>query len=129
MKLCLDTNAYVRLAAGHRPLRAAIELALDVFVPTTVLGELHAGFAMGARREENMQELTRFLSLPGVRITETTAEVAERYGLLMTMLRQAGTPLPTNDIWIAATALELGARLVSYDGHFEKIPGLLVVAP
>jgi tRNA(fMet)-specific endonuclease VapC len=55
--------------------------------------------------------------------------VAERYGCLVRELRQQGTPIPTNDLWIAATSLETGARLVSYDIHFQRVPGLMVIAP
>jgi len=111
------------------PLRHTLEFAVDVFVPATVLGELHAGFELGTKRDENVARLREFLSLPGVSVAETTADVAERYGLLVASLRNAGTPLPTNDIWIAATALETGARLVTYDRHFQAVPGLVLLAP
>ena len=70
-----------------------------------------------------------FLEVQGVRIQDVTWDIARRYGLLVGQLWQAGTPIPTNDLWIAATALELGARLVSYDDHFRQVPGLITEAP
>jgi tRNA(fMet)-specific endonuclease VapC len=69
------------------------------------------------------------LDLPGVQLVTVDAFVADRYGILVKILRKMGTPIPTNDIWIAAAALETGSRLVTYDSHFDCIPGLLVIAP
>lgn len=129
MKLCLDTNAYSRLMRGHAPLRDLLETAEQVLIPATVLGELHAGFAQGSRAKTNQQQLRDFLSEPGVEILPIDADIAERYGLLVAHLSRQGTPLPTNDIWIAATALEAGARLITADAHFASVPGLIVVNP
>ena len=129
MRVCLDTNAYSQLMGGHAPLSQLLESADEVFVPVTVLGELHAGFELGARREVNRRQLDEFLALPGVETITMTVEIAERYGVLVSQLARQGTPIPTNDIWIAATALETGTRLVAYDSHFESIPGLIVLAP
>ena len=100
-----------------------------IHVPTVVLGELFAGFRLGSRYGENCLELEEFLELPGVRIAPPDRDVAERYGLLVAELRQQGKPIPTNDVWIAATALEAGARLLSCDTHFHHVPGLMVIAP
>ena len=129
MKVCLDTNAYARLMQAHKPLQDLLERVERIFLPAVVLGELHAGFQLGARAPDNVAQLETFLGLPGVDVADTTADVAIRYGVLVRDLREAGTPLPTNDIWIAATAAELGARLVTYDAHFDKVPGLPVLAP
>ena len=129
MRLCLDTNAYSRLMGGHAPLTQMLESATKVLLPATVLGELHAGFEMGSRRETNRLQLSEFLALPGVETVPVTGDIAERYGLLVSQLTRQGTPIPTNDIWIAATVLESGARLVSYDPHFDHIPGLIILKP
>jgi len=129
MKRCIDTCAYSRLMLGHPPLQACLEEADIVIVPAVVLGELHAGFGAGARSRENEEHLQTLLESPGVRIQDVTWDVARRYAVIVNHLRRKGTPIPTNDIWIAATAVELGARLVTYDTHFEKIPGLIVDAP
>lgn len=129
MRLCLDTNAYVKLVSGRAELRMTLEHADTIFLPAVVLGELCAGFAMGSRTTENMQVLADFMAAPGVTVAGVDAEVAERYGMLVATLRNAGTPLPTNDIWIAATAMCLGTKLVTYDRHFQRIPGLLTTCP
>ena len=129
MKVCLDTNAYSRLMRGHVPLKDLLESVDEILVPATVLGELHAGFELGSRRQSNRAQLDAFLGQPGVRHLIVDDGVAERYGSLVSQLSRAGTPIPTNDIWIAAAAMECGARLVSYDSHFASIPGLLVLAP
>jgi tRNA(fMet)-specific endonuclease VapC len=129
MRVCLDTNAYSRLMSGHAPLTQLLESVDDVLIPATVLGELHAGFEMGARCAANRRQLDDFLAQPGVGTIPVTADIAERYGLLVGQLTRQGTPIPTNDIWIAATVLETGARLVSYDSHFRNIPGIIVLCP
>jgi predicted nucleic acid-binding protein len=129
MRVCLDTNAFSRLMRGHDPLTQLLESADEVLIPATVLGELHAGFEMGSRREENRRQLGEFLALPGVETVAVTPDVAERYGLLVSQLTRQGTPIPTNDIWIAASALETGTRLVTYDPHFQHIHGLITLSP
>jgi tRNA(fMet)-specific endonuclease VapC len=129
MKVCLDTNAYSRLMLGHAPLQDLLESADEIFVPATVLGELHAGFERGTRRQANREQLAAFMRQPGIEPFFIDDGVAERYGLLVSQLLRAGTPIPTNDIWIAAAALESGARLVTYDSQFASVPSLLVLAP
>ena len=129
MRVCLDTNAYSRLMGGHAPLAQLLETVEEVLVPATVLGELYAGFEMGSKREANRRQLHEFLCLPGVAAITVTDDVAERYGMIVSQLSRQGTPIPTNDIWIAATALESGTRLVTYDAHFEQVPGMVVLSP
>ena len=129
MRISLDTNAYSRLMKGHGGLTECIEDAEEVFLSATVLGELYAGFHRGSRPEKNTDELMSFLSLPGVEVVDITQDIADRYGRLVKGLLEAGRPLPTNDIWIAAAALETGSRLVTYDKHFNEIAGLLTLAP
>ncbi len=73
--------------------------------------------------------MAAFLDLPGVRVQETTHTVARRYAHLHATLKAAGIPIPTNDLWIAATALELHAPLITYDAHFGRIHGLKIEAP
>lgn len=130
MKLCLDTDAYTKLfQTGSDALQQLLEEAETILVPSVVLGELAAGFEMGSKREKNFRLLNEFLDVSGTETATVNRDVAERYGLLVKVLRQNGTPIPTNDIWIAATALETGARLVTYDAHFDVVPGLYVLAP
>lgn len=127
--VCLDTSAYSRLQRGHPALRERLETADEVWVPATVLGELHAGFFLGSKRNQNARELEEFLAQPGIRVVAVTESVAERYGAIVKQLRDQGTPIPTNDIWVAAAALETGARLIAYGDHFRHVPGLLIESP
>ena len=98
-------------------------------MPTVVLGELYAGFTRGTRERENNLDLEQFLSLPGVEICPVTEQVARRYALVVKALLHDGTPIPTNDVWIASIALDTGARLVTLDAHFKQVPTLLVDGP
>jgi tRNA(fMet)-specific endonuclease VapC len=123
-RLVLDTSAYSRFRAGHPTVLDLLARADVVMLPVTVLGELEAGFAMGRRALENRTTLARFLGEPFVVTLPSTTEVARRYGQIFARLRQAGTPIPTNDIWIAAAAIDTGGQLVTFDGHFQQVPGL-----
>ena len=129
MRVCLDTNAYSALMRNQSGIQRCLEEATLIYLPTVVLGELYAGFNLGSRYAENCSDLDAFLELPGVEVVSPNREVAERYGYLVLDLRRQGTPIPTNDLWIAATTLETGARLVSYDAHFQQVPGLIVISP
>jgi tRNA(fMet)-specific endonuclease VapC len=127
VRLLIDTSAYAALGRGDPHVRALIETADEVIVSTIVLGELHAGFSLGTRKAKNVRELDEFLTKPGVTVLPPSRAIAERYGELIRFLPEAGTPLPTNDIWIVATALETGSRVLSLDAHFGSIPGILTV--
>ena len=120
-KICLDTSAYSHFMRGAPPAIEAIRSARVVGVPAVVLGELRVGFLLGARASQNERELQRFLAHPTVRVLDVDEEAASMYAEIILALRQAGTPVPTNDVWIAALAAREGARVLTYDGHFEKI--------
>lgn len=129
MKLCLDTNAYSALGRGDEAVRELVEEADEVLLPATVFGELTFGFLKGTRFAQNEKALARFLDEDGVSLLPVTREIAERYGYVKAELKAKGSPVPENDIWIAAAALETGARLVSYDTDFDRIGGLVRLAP
>ena len=90
------------------------------------LGELDAGFRAGSRQKKNEMELRRFLSSPRVDVVAVDRETAERYGVILHALRQAGTPIPTNDIWIAASAMQHGLRLLTTDAHYRSVTQVIV---
>jgi tRNA(fMet)-specific endonuclease VapC len=90
-------------------------------MPTIVLGELRVGFLLGARPEKNETELRDFLAAPVVEVVGVDSEVSRHYAEIFVDLRRAGTPITTNDIWIAATAAREGALVVSFDDHFRAI--------
>lgn len=127
MTLCIDTNAYAAFKRGNEQIKDLLEAADEVIVPAIVLGELHAGFALSSRESVNLKELAVFLQTPGVTIAPVSESVAERYGALMRGLKTMGMPIPTNDVWIASIALETGARLLSFDTHFQRIPAMTYV--
>jgi len=122
MRLALDTNAYVGFARGEgwavEPMRRADQL----LIPVVVMAELRSGFLCGNQSARNEQGLTRFLNSKRVRIAEVNEDTTHVYARLFAWLRKQGTPIPTNDIWIAALALQNDAILLSRDEHFEKLP-------
>ncbi len=120
-RICLDTSAYSHFKRGDAAAVDCIRAARVVSVPVIALGELRAGFRLGGRVEANEADLRRFLAHPAVRVLEVDDEAASICADLVADLRRAGTPLPTNDVWIAALAARDGATLVTYDVHFESI--------
>ncbi len=123
-KIVVDTSAYSQLRRGHLSVRRRIASCDVALVPTIVLGELEAGFLRGSRYDENAVVLEEFLDEPFVDTLDVSPAVGRIYGRHFAALRSAGTPIPTNDIWIAACATSVGAAVVTFDPHFEKIPHL-----
>ncbi len=126
MRLLVDTSAYSAFMRGHPAIKSSLQRADEIVVNTIVLGELAAGFIKGRRRGKNQEELRRFLSSPRVNVVDVTEETAERYGVILNSLWKAGTPIPTNDIWIAASAMEHGLQIVTTDAHYQKIAQVMV---
>ncbi|MBP5510400.1 MAG: type II toxin-antitoxin system VapC family toxin [Kiritimatiellae bacterium] len=129
MKVCLDTNAYSNLRRGNQRLLELLNECDEILVPAATYAELTYGFLRGGRLDENESLLNSFLEEKHVSFQPVTQSIAERWGYVKAALAQKGTPIPENDIWIAATALETGARLVSYDRHFDSVGGLIRLAP
>ncbi len=125
-RLMLNTSAYSAFMRGHAGIKLALAEAAQIYVSPVVLGELHAGFQSGSRRAENERELLRFLSSPRVQVTEITDETALRYAEIFNFLGRAGTPIPTNDIWIAAGAMQHGLRVLTTDAHYARVPQVIV---
>lgn len=125
-KILLDTNAYTRFLAGEEMIIDEIATADVIFFSVVVLGELSAGFKLGSKEKENRKNLETFLGKVAVEVVNVSQETAEIYGQIYTTLKKAGTPIPTNDIWIAAQAIEAGAKLISFDTHFSKIPAVRI---
>lgn len=123
-KILLDTNAYVRFLCGDEKVLTGLAQADCVYMSVFVLGELFAGFRAGGKEKQNKQILERFLQKSTVMEIEATKDTAEIFGLIKDSLRKSGNPIPINDIWIAAHALETGSVLITYDTHFLAVPGL-----
>jgi predicted nucleic acid-binding protein len=120
-RYCLDTSAYSHFLRGREEVVAILDRAEWVGVPTVTLGEIRTGFLLGGHRLRNESELQSFLANPVVEVLVVDEEVSRHYGEIVAHLRAAGTPLPTNDIWIAATAARSGALVLTYDRHFEAM--------
>ena len=120
----LDTSAYSRFRAGDTRVHDLIAAADAVIVPVPVLGELYGAFEAGGRARENRVALAGFLDEPFVSVVTVSETVARQYGRLYGALRRAGTPVPVNDMWIAACAIDQGACLLTFDTDFERIAGL-----
>lgn len=129
MKILLDTSAYSDLARGHPSLSERVRQAEAVLLSAVVAGELMGGFRRGTRFQENLVGLQRFLAQPRIHLLPVTWITAERYGRIYAALRGRGKPIPTNDMWIAAHAMETGAELLSSDPHFQYIEGLAWTDP
>ena len=124
MRILLDSNAYSHLKRGHRRIAELVRGSEEILLPFVVIGELLYGFRSGSRLERNVRELHAFLDNPRVAIAAMNFTTADRYTRIAAALRSKGRPIPSNDIWIAAHAMETGADLVSCDRHFDRIDGL-----
>ncbi len=120
-RMCLDTSAYSHFMRGDEQVVALLDAADWIGVPTIVLGELRAGFALGTRLQTNERELGSFLRNPMVSVLDVDDASSRIYAQIVVALRAAGTPLPTNDIWIASVAAREGAVVITYDEHFRAI--------
>jgi tRNA(fMet)-specific endonuclease VapC len=120
----LDTSAYSHLRSAHPDVLSLLAHSPLIYLPVIVIGELEAAFQHGRRLLENRTMLAEFIDEPFVQVVEVTRSAARRYGDLVAQLRQAGTPIPTNDVWIAAIASNLDGYLVTFDHDFERVPGI-----
>ncbi len=124
MRVALDTNRITDLFRGDLELAEQIGTAEEVWIPLFVLAEIRAGFHGGTQHRQNENLLTKLLAKPTVGVLLPSRETAEYYARLFVQLRRAGTPVPDNDLWIAALVLEHELILITRDRHFERIPQL-----
>lgn len=120
-RYCLDTSAYSLFKRGDRKAIELIDGAACLGVPSVVLGELWVGFLSGSNTDSNVAELGEFLANPAVEELVVDHDVARFYAEIVVALKEAGTPLPTNDIWVAASAAHVGATVLTSDTHFSAI--------
>ena len=123
MRILLDTSAYSVFKRGHPTALDVLQRATLVALTPIVLGELHAGFRGGTERHraKNVRELDLFLTSSRVRVLPIDGETADTYAVIHQSLRLAGTPIPTNDLWIAASAMQHGLTVLTADGHFRNV--------
>ena len=125
MRRLLDTNAYVALKRGHGSVADLVRGSEELVLSMVVVGELLFGFRNGNRYDRNAKELDEFLASDRVGILPVTLTTADRFGRIAAALRKAGTPIPSNDIWIAAHVFESSSELITFDAHFGAVPGLV----
>ncbi len=127
MRIALDSNRYTDLCRGDSHAIEVVSRADEVLVPLIVIAEQRAGFALGSRRAENEKNLTRFLNTAGIFVLSPDEQTTHVYAEVYATLRRQGTPIPTNDIWIAALALQHSLILFARDKDFDHVPGLVRV--
>lgn len=130
-RYCIDTSAYIEFLRGDPDAVGTIDSASWIGFPTIALGELYTGFSLSPSDEREASRLIDFLAHPVVETIPVDDQVAHEYGHLVADLRRAGTPLPANDIWIAACAARTSSVVLTYDSHFARIArvGCVVLRP
>jgi tRNA(fMet)-specific endonuclease VapC len=121
----LDTNSYTAFKSSDEGVTEVLQLAEKIFLSPIVIGELLAGFDGGKRAERNKMEFQKFMESPRVFIPPIAADTATFFSQIYDSLKRKGRPIPTNDMWIAAQALEHGSVVCTFDRHFSFIEGLI----
>ncbi|MEM6767858.1 MAG: type II toxin-antitoxin system VapC family toxin [Bacteroidota bacterium] len=124
----IDTNAYSAFKRGHKPAVEIIKKADNIIFSPIVLAELKAGFGLGNREKTNLDELYSFLAISNVLLLSINESTSDFYRNIYLQLKSNGSPIPTNDIWIASLALQLELPIFTYDKHFLQIDSLLVIS-
>jgi predicted nucleic acid-binding protein len=124
-KVMMDTSAYAAFMKGSSGIKEAVQQADEIVFNPVVLGELRAGFLMGRNEKKNRAILKDFLSSPRVIIADIDEETSERYAVIVQSLRIKGTPIPTNDLWIAASAMQHGLKVLTTDKHYLEVPQII----
>jgi predicted nucleic acid-binding protein len=126
-RICIDTNVYSAFKSNDPDVLHQFQTYEQIHVNIIVLAELIAGFKAGSKEAQNRAELKSFLNNPRIVLVQITEETAEFYANIYLKLRIKGTPIPTNDMWIAASAMQHGCALYSLDKHFRVVDGLLLI--
>lgn len=124
----IDTNIYSAFKKGDESVKDLLLKMDRIYINPIVLGELHAGFKLGNKESQNVKELNEFLKISNVEVLNITENTAERFGEILKKLRRKGKPIPTNDIWIAANAIEFNLPIYTHDSHFQWIDNLVILA-
>jgi len=122
LKLVLDTNIYSDYAEGlPQPVDFMATYGEFIYLPSVVLGELYFGFMKGSKQQFNEKKLQQFIGRLRVEIINVNADVARKYAIIYLSLQKKGTKIPINDVWIAASCMEVGGTLLTRDKHFEVV--------
>ena len=125
MNVALDTNAYSDFMRGHDERVQIVRAARSIAMPIIVLGELRAGFAAGNRESTNAANLQQFLASPRVSVLLLDEQTTHLYAQLHLQLRNKGSRIPTNDLWIAAMVVQHDLILCTADRHFQQLPQIV----
>lgn len=120
--MILDTNALSALAEGDSALESILRKVTQLAIPVIVLGEYRYGICQSRYRKQYERWLTEYL--PKFRVLDVNERTTAPYSGIRTELKKAGTPIPSNDVWIAALCLQHSLPLLSRDRHFDVIPGI-----
>ncbi|MBW1921630.1 MAG: type II toxin-antitoxin system VapC family toxin [Deltaproteobacteria bacterium] len=126
-RMLIDTNIYSYALMGDESVIELLREADEIGFSVVSIGELLVGFKLGGKEQKNRKELEQFLDSPRVVVYPVDESTADFYAQILCNLRQIGKPVPTNDIWIAASAFQHGLKLLTRDSHFQWIPGLYLV--
>lgn len=125
-QILIDTNIYAAFKNGDSAIVEILRHVDIIGLNSIILGELLGGFKNGNKAQKNHIELSEFMSTSRVKVFSIEANTSKYYATIYSNLRKKGFPIPTNDMWIAATALEHGLMLCSYDKHFMQVEGLIM---
>ena len=124
--MILDTNALSAWAEGYSAVAAPLRSANRLVIPSIVLGEYYFGIRQSRHRNRYQDWLTRYL--PMTEIAAVTSATADAYAHIRLELKQYGSPIPSNDVWIAALARQHSLAILSNDGHFDAVEGVSRIA-
>ena len=127
-RILIDANIYSHAMVGTAEVLSELQRTGEIGISVVSIGELLSGFRAGTKEKKNRAEIGEFLDSPRVRIYLIDETTAEFYAEILSQLKKDGTPIPTNDIWIGAVALQNGLKLFTKDQHFQRVPGLVLVS-
>ena len=125
-RILIDTNIYSHAMRGDHDITETLKKVETIGISVISIGELYSAFKAGSRKLENHTELEFFLDSPRVVLYPVDIITADYYAEILSGLKKAGTPIPTNDIWIAAAAFQHGLKLFTKDAHFSSVKGLVI---
>ena len=126
-RVLIDTNIYIEFLRGDENINNILSSADFIAFSVISIGEILAGFKILGDEKKYLNELDEFLYSPRLIIYDIDSETSEFYAKIYNELRIAGNPIPTNDMWIAALALQHGIKLLTNDRHFIKVAGLFLI--
>lgn len=127
MRLAIDTNTYIEFVRGNDRAVETLRSADEIYISFIALAELRSGFFLGTKGQENEAKLAEFLNSTRVRILLADEQTTHHYARIFAYLRNQGTPIPTNDLWIAALVIQHDLVLYSKDTHFSHVPQIVRV--